>query len=29
MKAKPAATNFGIRAELGAIEIRRIRIKGE
>ena len=29
MKAKPAATNFGIRAELGAIEYRRIRIKGE
>ena len=29
MKAKPAATTFGIRAEVGAIEIRRVRIKAE
>ncbi len=29
MKAKPDATTFGIRAEGGAIEIRRLRIKAE
>ncbi len=29
MKAKPAATTFGIRAEFGAIEFRRLRIQGE
>ena len=29
MKAKPAATTFGIRAEFGAIEFRHLRIKGE
>lgn len=29
MKAKPAATAFGIRAEAGAIEIRRVRIKAD
>ena len=29
MKAKPTATNFGIRAEAGPIEIRRIRIMAE
>jgi hypothetical protein len=29
MKAKPAATTFGIRAEFGAIELRHLRIKSE
>jgi len=29
VKAKPAATTFGIRAEFGAIELRHLRIKAE